>query len=116
MIVSVSLNMGVKLERADLRAMAVTLIGALGLTAGGRFIAGQVAKLIPGIGTIAGAALTGTAAAGLTYGLGQAYLHYLRSFFQKNRRMPEAQEVVNGFRDYWRQWKNKYEAPPPDNS
>ncbi|HKJ62752.1 MAG TPA: DUF697 domain-containing protein, partial [Hyphomicrobiales bacterium] len=116
MIVSLSLNMGVKLRRADLRAMAVTLLGALGLTAGGRFIAGQVAKLIPGIGTIAGAALTGTAAAGLTYGLGQAYLHYLRSFFLKNRRMPEAPEVVSGFRDYWRQWKNKYEAPPPDKS
>jgi uncharacterized protein (DUF697 family) len=114
MIVSVSLNMGVKLERADLRAMMVTLLGALGLTAGGRFIAGQVAKLIPGIGTIAGAALTGTAAAGLTYGLGQAYLHYLRTFFQRHHRMPEAQEVVNGFRDYWRQWKNKYQAPPAD--
>ena len=116
MIVSVSLNMGVKLKSADLRAMAVTLLGALGLTAGGRFLAGQVAKLIPGIGTIAGAALTGTTAAGLTYGLGQAYLHYLRSFFLKNRRMPEAQEVMDGFRDYWRQWKNKYEAPPPDKS
>lgn len=112
MIVSVSLNMGVRLRRADLRAMAVTLIGALGLTAGGRFIAGQVAKLIPGIGTLTGAALTGTAAAGLTYGLGRAYLQYLQGFYLKKKRMPEAEEVVTGFKDYWRQRKNKYETPP----
>ncbi len=112
MIVSVSLNMGVRLRRADLRAMAVTLIGALGLTAGGRFIAGQVAKLVPGIGTITGAALTGTAAAALTYGLGRAYLQYLRGFFERNRRMPEAGELMTGFRDYWREWKNKYHPPP----
>jgi len=113
MIVSVSLNMGVKLERSDLRAMAVTLIGALGLTAGGRFIAGQVAKLVPGIGTIAGSAMTGTTAAAITYGLGRAYIEYLRGFFEKNQRMPDADELTSGFRHYWSQWKNKYEPPPP---
>lgn len=114
MIIAVSLNMGVKLKRSDLRAMAVTLLGALGLTAGGRFIAGQFAKLVPGLGTIAGSAVTGTTAAALTYGLGRAYLEYLRSFFEKNRRMPNSDELVTGFRRYWSQWKNKYEPPPPD--
>jgi uncharacterized protein (DUF697 family) len=114
MIIAVSLNMGVKLKRSDLRAMAVTLLGALGLTAGGRFIAGQFAKLIPGLGTIAGSAVTGSTAAALTYGLGRAYLEYLRSFFEKNRRMPNSNELVSGFRRYWSQWKNKYEPPPMD--
>ncbi len=112
MIVAVSLNMGVKLKRSDLQAMAVTLLGALGLTAGGRFIAGQVLKLVPGLGTIAGSALTGTTAAGLTYGLGRAYLEYLRSFYGKNRRMPEPDELVSGFRRYWSEWKNKRQPPP----
>ncbi len=112
MIIGVSLNMGVKLQRSDLQAMAVTLLGALGLTAGGRFIAGQVVKLIPGIGSIAGSAITGTTAAALTYGLGRAYIEYLRSFFEQNRRMPESKELVTGFRRYWSQWKNKYEPPP----
>jgi uncharacterized protein (DUF697 family)/predicted GTPase len=112
MIIAISLNMGVKLKRSDLQAMAVTLIGALGLTAGGRFIAGQFAKLIPGIGTIAGSAITGTTAAALTYGLGRAYLEYLRGFFERNERMPDADELVSGFRDFWRRWKNKEQAPP----
>ncbi len=112
MIVGVSLNMGVKLKRSDLQAMAVTLLGALGLTAGGRFIAGQVAKLIPGLGTIAGSAITGTAAATLTYGLGRAYIAYLRGFFEKNKRMPDADELTVGFRSYWSQWKNKHESLP----
>jgi len=113
MIIAISLNMGVKLKRSDLQAMAMTLIGALGLTAGGRFLAGQFAKLIPGIGTIAGSAITGTTAAALTYGLGRAYLEYLRGFFEQHERMPDADELVTGFRVFWRRWKNKQELPPP---
>jgi uncharacterized protein (DUF697 family) len=112
MIVAVSLQMGVKLKRADLQAMAMTLIGALGLTAGGRFIAGQFAKLIPGLGTVAGSAITGTTAAAITYGLGRAYIEYLRSFFQEHERMPDADELAQGFRSFWRRWKNKEETPP----
>jgi uncharacterized protein (DUF697 family) len=112
MIIAISLNMGVKLKRSDLQAMAMTLIGALGLTAGGRFLAGQVVKLIPGLGTIAGSAITGTTAAALTYGLGHAYLEYLRGFFEQHERMPDADELVSGFRVFWRRWKNKQELPP----
>ncbi len=112
MIVAVSLQMGVKLKRSDLQPMAVTLLGALGLTAGGRFIAGQVIKLIPGIGTVAGSAITGSTAAALTYGLGRAYVEYLRSFFQEHERMPNADELAKGFQTFWRRWKNKEVAPP----
>ncbi len=114
MIITISLNMGVKLKRSDLQAMAMTLIGALGLTAGGRFLAGQFAKLIPGLGTLAGSAITGSTAAALTYGLGRAYLEYLRGFFEQHERMPDADELVSGFRVFWRRWKNKQELPPAD--
>ena len=113
MIIAISLQMGVKLRRSDLGAMAVTLLGALGLTAGGRFLAGLFAKLIPGIGTIAGSALTGTAAAALTYGLGRAYIEYLRSFHAQHDRMPDADELVSGFHIFWERWRNKEETPPP---
>lgn len=113
MIIAVSLQMGVKLRRSDLQAMAVTLLGALGLTAGGRFIAGFFAKLIPGLGSIAGSALTGTAAAALTYGLGRAYIEYLRTFHAQHHRMPDADELVSGFHIFWDRWKNKEETPPP---
>ena len=113
MIVAVSLQMGVKLKRSDMQAMAMTLIGALGLTAGGRFIAGQFVKLIPGIGTVAGSAITGTTAAAITYGLGRAYIEYLRSFFQEHERMPDADELAQGFRGFWRRWNSKEETPSP---
>jgi uncharacterized protein (DUF697 family) len=112
MIVGVSLQMGVHLNRDDLRVMAVTLLGALGATAGGRFLAGQVIKLIPGLGSIAGAAITGVTAATLTYGLGHAYIEYLRSFYESNRRMPAPDELLTGFQDFWARWKDKEETPP----
>jgi uncharacterized protein (DUF697 family)/GTP-binding protein EngB required for normal cell division len=113
MIVAISLQMGVKLKRSDLQPMAMTLIGALGLTAGGRFIAGQFAQLIPGLGTVAGSAITGSTAAAITFGLGRAYIEYLRSFHQQHERMPNADELAMGFQTFWRRWKNKEQPPPP---
>jgi len=112
MIVRVSLQMGVPLERGDLRSLAATLIGALGLTASGRFLAGRVIKFIPGIGQLAGAAITGGTAAGLTYGLGRAYVTYLQRFHAHHRRMPRAEEIISGFTAYWRNWRGKHETPP----
>lgn len=112
MIVGVSLQMGVQLNKDDLRVMAVTLLGALGATAGGRFLAGQVIKLLPGVGTVAGAAITGAAAAALTYGLGHAYIEYLKSFYESNRRMPSPDELLTGFQDFWARWGDKEEVPP----
>jgi uncharacterized protein (DUF697 family)/GTPase SAR1 family protein len=116
MIVAISLQMGVKLKRADLQAMAITLLGALGLTAGGRILAGLVAKFIPGLGSVTGAVLTGTAAAGLTYGLGRAYIEYLRMFYSQNDRMPTSEELLSGFQTFWQRWKNKEETPPSASS
>jgi len=113
MIVRVSLQMGVPLERGDLRSLAAALIGALGLTTSGRFLAGRVIKFIPGIGQLAGAAITGATAAGLTYGLGHAYVEFLRRFHARHGRMPKAEEIISGFRDFWRDWRGKHETPPP---
>jgi len=113
MIVRVSLQMGVPLERGDLRKLAGALLGALGLTASGRFLAGRAIKLIPGLGTLAGAAITGGTAAALTYGLGHAYVAYLRRFHERHHRMPQADEIISGFQDFWRDWRGKHETPPP---
>ncbi len=113
MIVRVSLQMGVPLERGDLRKLAGTLLGALGLTASGRFLAGRAIKLIPGIGTLAGSAITGATAAALTYGLGHAYVTYLRRFHSRHQRMPRSDEIISGFTEFWRNWRGKHETPPP---
>jgi len=112
MIVRVSLQMGVPLERGDLRKLAGTLLGALGLTASGRFLAGRAIKLIPGIGQLAGSAITGATAAGLTYGLGHAYVTYLRRFHDRHQRMPRSDEIISGFTEFWRNWRGKHETPP----
>ena len=115
MIIGVSLQMGVKLQRRDLRAMAITMLGALGVTAGGRYLVGRALKFIPGVGSVVGAALTGGTAAALTYGLGRAYVQYLRRFHQDHGRMPDAGEIVSGFETFWRDWRDKKETPPaPD--
>ncbi|MFP3921201.1 MAG: YcjF family protein [Dichotomicrobium sp.] len=112
MIVRLSLQMGVPLERGDLRKLAATLLGALGLTASGRFLAGRAIKFIPGIGQLAGSAITGATAAALTYGLGHAYVSFLRRFHARHRRMPRSDEIISGFQSFWREWRSKHETPP----
>ncbi len=113
MVIAASLAMGVALEQSSLRPLAVAMIGALASTAAGRFVASQVLKLAPGLGSIVGGAISGTVAAATTYALGHAYVEYLRRFHAAEGRMPGAAEIAQGFQRFWAEWGHKEEPPPP---
>lgn len=109
MLVRISLQMGVRLERRDLRLLAVTLAGATGATFGGRLLAAQAAKLIPGLGSIAGGAIAASTAGAATYALGRAYVAYLRGYIERAGHSPTSDEIASGFKQYWRRLRS---APP----
>jgi uncharacterized protein (DUF697 family) len=112
MVIAASLAMGVTLEQSSLRPLAVAMIGALASTAAGRFVASQVLKLAPGLGSIVGGAVSGTVAAATTYALGHAYVEYLRRFHAAEGRMPGTAEIAQGFQRFWADWGHKEEPPP----
>lgn len=111
MVARVAAQMGVALDTDAIKPLAVTVVSALALTTGGRYLAGQLIKLIPGIGSVVGGAITGSVAAATTYGLGSAFVTYLEQFFLQNKRMPDASELASGFDRFWQGWERK-EAPP----
>lgn len=70
---------GINLKKHALRSLAFTVLGISGTTVLGKTISGSLLKLIPGVGTAAGAAVNGTTAAVLTGALGRAYSELCQS-------------------------------------
>lgn len=70
---------GVALTRQHTKEFVGSLGGIALLGASARYGLRELLKLVPGIGTVAGATLSSVAAFGLTYGVGQAACAYLRS-------------------------------------
>ncbi|WP_159992710.1 YcjF family protein [Roseomonas sp. 18066] len=112
MVAGIAVAMGVSMDRDSMIAMAASLAGALATSAGGRMIAGQVLKLVPGIGSIAGGAITAAVAGSATYGLGYGFTEYLCRFHAAQGHMPAGDELRDGFRRFWENWKDKEKSPP----
>lgn len=113
MVAAIAAAMGVSLDRDSTLALAASLAGALATSAGGRMIAGQVLKFIPGIGTLAGGAVTAAVAGSTTYGLGYGFTEYLCRFHAARGHMPEGDELREGFRRFWEGWGEKQKPLPP---
>ncbi|WP_106409098.1 YcjF family protein [Teichococcus deserti] len=112
MVAGIAVAMGVSMDRDSMIAMAASLAGALATSAGGRMIAGQVLKLVPGIGSLAGGAITAAVAGSATYGLGYGFTEYLCRFHAAKGHMPAGDELREGFRKFWESWGEKEKAPP----
>lgn len=63
----------INLKRSGLKSLVFAALGVSGTTILGKTISGSLFKLIPGLGSIGGAAVNGTTAAALTAALGAAY-------------------------------------------
>ncbi|MCV5870844.1 GTP-binding protein, partial [Escherichia coli] len=70
-------------------------IGVTGVSFAGRAIVSNILKCFPGVGTIAGGAISATTAAALTVALGEAYIAVLVAIFTENPDAePDAHEIA----------------------
>lgn len=70
MMSSIALTYGIKMDRAAAASLAATA----GATAVGRSMVGGLIKMLPGVGTVVGGAISATIASTLTYAVGHAWL------------------------------------------
>jgi uncharacterized protein (DUF697 family) len=112
MIASVSAIMGVHLSMDNIKTIAGSILAAMAATGGGRMIAGEFLKFIPGIGSVAGGLITSTIALSATGTLGYAYTEFLCRFHGAQMRMPDGEEIKDGFRKFWENWGDKYLPTP----
>lgn len=74
MIAGITAAFGLSVERTTMTAIITATLGTSLTTSLGRSIVANVAKFIPGAGSIIGGAISGSTAAALTAALGEAYI------------------------------------------
>lgn len=84
MIADISSVFGMELSKAALSTIVSSAIGVTGATFLGRAIVSNALKFVPGIGSIAGGAISATTASIITVALGEAYISVLMTILQEN--------------------------------
>ncbi len=70
---------GMNVKKDGLKALAVAALGVGGATVVGKTLASNLLKLIPGAGTVAGAAISGGTAGVVTLAMGKAYIEVCKA-------------------------------------
>jgi uncharacterized protein (DUF697 family) len=94
MLAKISSIFGVSIEGGLLKSLLFTLVGTTGATIAGRAIVSSLLKFVPGIGTAAGAAISGATAATLTTTLGKIFISTMESVCNKVGDTPPSQEDI----------------------
>lgn len=84
MVAGITSTFGLELSKGTLSTLVTSAIGVGGATFVGRAIVTNLLKMLPGVGTIAGGAISAATASTLTVALGQAYISVLAEIFLRN--------------------------------
>jgi small GTP-binding protein len=103
MICGITAALGISLETGALTSVATSVVGCSAATIGGQLIVGNLLKLIPGGGSIAGAAVSAGTASALTVALGELYLSILVELIQRFGRAPTGDEISSAFKAAWKE-------------
>jgi uncharacterized protein (DUF697 family)/predicted GTPase len=94
MVAKITTNYGLSMSDGFLPSLMSIIAGSTAATLSGRAIVGSLLKLIPGVGSVAGGAVSATVAASLTVAFGEAYIALLEGLFVKNDGKPPSSEEV----------------------
>ena len=79
MMIAINSVFGFDIERDALTSLATAAIGVGGATVIGKTVASNLLKLIPGVGTVAGGAISAGTAGVITLALGKAYIEVCKA-------------------------------------
>lgn len=82
MIAGITVIFGLDISKSFLTSFVSSTIGTAGATVLGKTVVSNLLKLIPGIGTLAGGAISGTTAGLLTTALGEAYIKIMEKVYK----------------------------------
>jgi uncharacterized protein (DUF697 family)/GTP-binding protein EngB required for normal cell division len=94
MLASISTTFGLKTSEVALSTLISSIVGATGTTFLGRTIVTGLLKMVPGIGTITGGAISAVVATSLTAGLGNTYISVLEYFYEQDSEMPNFEMIA----------------------
>ncbi len=82
MIASITAFFGFELSKSVITSLVSSVVGTAGATFLGRTVVSNLCKLIPGIGSVAGGAISGATASLMTTALGEAYIGIMIAMFK----------------------------------
>ena len=94
MMIAISSAFGLKTSEAKLSTLISSIIGATGTTFVGRTIVTGLLKMVPGMGTVVGGAISATVATSLTAGLGNTYISVLEHFYEQGAETPNFEIIA----------------------
>ncbi|MDK0861438.1 50S ribosome-binding GTPase [Clostridium perfringens] len=83
MLAHVTAIFGLPVEKAVLTAIIGSVTGVSGTTLGGKTLVSNLLKMIPGVGTVAGGAISASVASMMTIALGLAYISVLKFIIEE---------------------------------
>ncbi|QYJ21057.1 50S ribosome-binding GTPase [Achromobacter sp. ES-001] len=100
MVAGITSVFGLELSKGTLSTLVTSAIGVGGATFVGRTIVVNVLKFFPGVGTIAGGAISAATASAITIGLGEAYIAVLAEIFSEDPdAIPTAANLADRLKD-----------------
>lgn len=89
MIAGITAIFGLDISKSFLTAFVSSTIGTAGATVLGKTAVSNLLKMIPGVGTVAGGAISGSTAGLLTAALGEAYIGIMEMVFKGDMKMED---------------------------
>lgn len=102
MIYQINAEFEVDEELNSITSTLMGILGTTGLAQVGRTVVGSLLKFIPGAGSVAGAAISGTVAAGITKSIGEAYIQVLKSYYNMETGKVDIPPHMSGFLDMFK--------------
>ncbi|GAA9658954.1 hypothetical protein HpHCM55_06830 [Helicobacter pylori] len=93
---------GVKIEDSVAASLITGLLGVTAVAQVGRTLVNGLFKLIPGVGSVVGAVISGTTAVAITEGIGFAYLKVLKKCFNDEMgevKLPAMDTIIPLFKE-----------------
>ncbi|WP_254510170.1 YcjF family protein [Anatilimnocola floriformis] len=94
MVAGITATYGLAFSDGFLSTLVASMVGGTAATLTGRAIVGGLLKLIPGVGSVVGGAISATTAAAVTSAFGEAYIAALDALFAKHLGEPPTQQEV----------------------
>lgn len=102
MIAGISATFGLPLSEAFLSSLVASTVTGTAATITGRAIVTSLFKLVPGVGTLIGSAISATTAAAVTTAFGEAYIRSLEALFKRRQgEPPTAEEILVTVKQQW---------------
>lgn len=86
MLAHVTAIFGLSVEKAVLTAIISSVAGVSGTTLGGKTLVSNLLKMIPGVGTVTGGAISASVASMMTIALGLAYISVLKYIVEEENK------------------------------